>query len=162
MNKNANAKIIIVGAGASGKNFLAERFQNRGFQRAVSYTTRPIRKGEKEGMDYHYISEEEFMRMSAENLWHEMDCYRGWYYGSLKSDFEEKSLFIKTPEGMAKMSKEDRSKCFVIFLDIPEDVRKHRLTERNDADSVDRRLLADKNAFTNFRDYDLKIEDPKF
>lgn len=156
------SKVIILGSGASGKDFLSKRFQERGFVKSVSYTTRPKREGEIDGVDYHYISEEEFHRMTQQDMWHEMDCYRGWYYGSTKADFEKCNLFIKTPEGMAKMNPKDRARCFVLFLDIPEEVRRKRLEERNDSDSVERRLEADRKAFDNYSDYDLKIEDPKF
>jgi guanylate kinase len=157
-----SAKIVLVGAGGSGKDFLAKKFQQRGLQKAISYTTRPIRDGEQNGVDYHYVEEAFFHEMTEKGAWHEMDCYRGWYYGSLKEDFENKSLFIKTPEGLAKMSAEDRSKCFIIYLDIPESVRRERLQSRNDADSVDRRLAADRNAFNNFSDFDLRVTSPNF
>lgn len=157
-----SSKIILVGSGGSGKDFLAKKFQQRGYEKAISYTTRPIRENEKDGVDYHYVTEQFFLDMTTKNAWHEMDCYRGWYYGSLKEDFEEKTLFIKTPEGLAKMSSEDRNKCFIIYLDIPEGVRKERLQSRNDADSVDRRLIADNLAFQNFKDFDLRVTSPNF
>lgn len=51
---------------------------------------------------------------------------------------------------------------FVIYLNTPEDIRRTRLTMRQDADGVERRLLTDKADFENFTDYDIKIIDPNF
>ena len=46
---------------------------------------------------------------------------------------------------------------------IDEVTRKTRLQSRKDKnDSIDRRLLADRQDFKNFRDYDLKLTDPEF
>ena len=156
------SKIILIGHGGSGKDFLVKRMMQKGYLKAISYTTRLPREGEIPDVDYHYITEEEFHSMTKADMWHEMDCYRGWYYGSTKEDFKTKTLFIKTPEGMQKMSHLDRAKCFVIYLDIPEDIRKERLIARNDADSVDRRLAADNTAFKDYKDYDLRINNPFF
>ena len=81
-------KVVLVSPGGGGKDFLAKRLKLRGFEKSISYTTRPIREGEEDGVDYHYVAEDFFHEMTAKDAWHEMDCYRGWYYGSLKEDFE--------------------------------------------------------------------------
>lgn len=156
------SKIILIGHGGSGKDFLLKKMTHRGYNKAISYTTRQPRQGEIPGVDYHYITEQQFHQMTQDDIWHEMDCYRGWYYGSTKEDFKSKNIFIKTPEGIQKMSDIDRAKCFVIYLDIPENIRRERLIARNDVDSVERRLASDALAFENFKDYDLRITNPFF
>ena len=47
-------KIIIVGPGGSGKDFLRKKMVNKGFKYGVSFTSRPPREGEEEGIDYYY------------------------------------------------------------------------------------------------------------
>jgi dephospho-CoA kinase len=52
---------------------------------------------------------------------------------------------------------------FVIYLDIPQKVRRERLGERNDKnDSVERRISADIEQFRNFSDFDCKITNENF
>jgi guanylate kinase len=51
-------KIIIVGPGGSGKDFLRKKMVDKGFEYGVSFTSRPPREGEKEGIDYYYRDED--------------------------------------------------------------------------------------------------------
>ena len=68
-----------------------------------------------------------------------------------------------TPHEVSTLSDEDRKKCFIVYLDIEESVRRQRLTKRDDNnDSIDRRVNSDKIDFKNFSNYDLKISDPEF
>jgi guanylate kinase len=157
-----SSKLLILGKGAAGKDHLCRRFEKRGFTKSISYTTRPIRLNEKDGIDYHFISEEQFKSMSDANAWQEQDCFRGWYYGTTKDSFEDNNLFIKTPRVLAAMKPEDRAQCFVIYLNPPKDIIRKRLEYRNDADDVERRIRTDEEAFADFKDYDLMITDPNF
>ena len=52
------SKIAIVGPGASGKDYLRKKMQDRGLVFGVSCTTRPAREGEIHGKDYYYLTEE--------------------------------------------------------------------------------------------------------
>ena len=67
-----------------------------------------------------------------------------------------------TPSGLSSMKPEDRIESFVVYLDIDESVRKERLSQRNDADKLERRLNADYLDFNDFTDFDERIEDPYF
>lgn len=156
------SRIIMVGAGASGKDLLKQRYLSKGFTQEVSFTTRPMREGEKPGFTYHYISEKKFKRMIKKNKFIQYKDFRGWLYGTAKSEWYSKDLFIMTPEGLEQLSEKDRASSFVIYIDIPEDIRRKRLEERNDFDDVQRRLNADREQFENFTDYDMIIRDPLF
>ena len=48
--------LILVGKTASGKDTIIKELTENGWDKVVTYTTRPIREGEKEGITYHYIS----------------------------------------------------------------------------------------------------------
>lgn len=156
------SKIVLLGKAASGKDFFAKKMVSRGAKKSISYTTRPIRPGEVEDLDYHFISEEEFKQKIEQDFWYEWDCFRGWYYGASKEDVENCDLFIKTPAGVKSMTKEDREKCTVIYLDIEESIRRKRLEQRNDSDDVERRINADREAFKDFTDYDIIIKNFDF
>lgn len=153
-------KIVIVGRGGSGKDFLRKKFEERGFKYCVSYTSRPIREGEENGKDYRFTSVEYFRDNSVD--FYEIDEFNSWKYGTLIDDFNGSNLFIMTPRGVNSIKPEDRKKCFVIFIDPPREVIKERLTQRKDADSADRRIEADDKDFFEFSNYDIKITNHDF
>lgn len=151
-------RIILCGHSASGKDFLSNTFVKRNFQRSISYTTRPIRENEIEGEDYHFISVEEFQDKESQNFWYEFVQFNGWYYGTSNAQIHEDDIFIMTPSGISKLKPEDRLNSMIIFLDIPEDIRRKRIEARSQpGDSIERRLKADAEDFKDFKDFDLKI-----
>jgi guanylate kinase len=153
-------KIIIVGPGGSGKDFLRKKMVERGFEYGISFTSRPPRENEKEGVDY-FFRDDDFFQLNKD-VFLEIQQFNGWYYGISKGEFEEKNLFILDPKGVKSLNKEYRSKSFVIYINPPEEVRIERLKNRNDADNVDRRLKADREDFFQFLDYDIMIKNEDF
>lgn len=156
-------RIILVGPGASGKDFMRKRLEERGMTYAVSYTTRPPRPGEEDGKDYYFLSQEQCQAMKDEDEFYEVIDFNGWSYGTTLKQFYRDDVFIMTPSGLSHLSKEDRSKSFVIFFDIDEEIRRQRLSERvMPGHTVDARLEADRKLFAGFSNYDLKITNPNF
>lgn len=156
-------RIILVGHAASGKDHLADRFIERGFRKDVSLTTRPIRaNGEVDGLTYHYVSEEQFMRHISDNKFYENVLHNNWRYGTLKTSWDTSDVFIMTPSGVASIDPDDRKDCTIVFIEIPEHIRRERMKLRSDADKTERRLEADKKDFKGFIDYDYRIKNPSF
>ena len=67
-----------------------------------------------------------------------------------------------TPSGISNIKKEDRESSFIIYLNPAEEIRRKRLSERRDADSLERRLEADRKDFENFEDFDMVITNENF
>ena len=156
-------RIILVGPGASGKDFMRKRLEERGMTYAVSYTTRPPRPGEVDGKDYFFLSQEQCQLMKDEDEFYEVIDFNGWTYGTTLKQFYRDDVFIMTPSGLSHLSEEDRSKSFVIFFDIDEEVRRQRLSERvMPGHTVEARLEADRELFAGFLYYDLKVTNPNF
>ncbi|MGF1669771.1 MAG: guanylate kinase [Balneolaceae bacterium] len=99
MSKKGNLVILTAPSGA-GKSTLAKRLLNEfpNLVFSVSATTRPPRKGEKDGVDYHFISKKEFEKKIENNEFVEWEkFYNDTYYGTLQSDIEKlrnKGYFI--------------------------------------------------------------------
>jgi guanylate kinase len=55
---------------------------------SVSATTRPIREGEREGVDYHFLSRDEFLRRRAAGEFIETASYGGHLYGTLRGEID--------------------------------------------------------------------------
>jgi len=55
---------------------------------SVSATTRPIREGERDGVDYYFLPREEFVRRTDAGEFLEWATYGGHLYGTLRSEIE--------------------------------------------------------------------------
>lgn len=155
-------RIIFVGKAASGKTWLAEQLIEMGYKYPLTYTTRPARSGEINGVHYNFINDPRFHEMIAEDLMYEYVEFNGWLYGRTKKDFYSGDLMIMTPAGIKQINIDDRRQSYIVYLDITEDIRRERLLERNDADNVERRLSADNEDFKNFTNYDYRYNTPDF
>jgi guanylate kinase len=155
-------RIIICGHGASGKDFLASKFVEKGFTKSISKTTRPMRSGEVPGLTYKFVSHNDFLNSVEKKEFFEYTNFNGWYYGTTNKSWNNSDIFIMTPRGVKNIPDNDREDCFIIFIDIPRDVRESRISERSDVDSITRRLLADDKDFKNFNDYNYRESNPNF
>ena len=157
-----NKKIIIIGRGGSGKDYLRKKLVEKGYTYGISFTSRPPREGEIDSVDYFFRTKEEIEALRDNNNFVELQEFNGWYYGITHSEFTSKDVFILSPSGIKNLSKEYRDISFIIYLDPAKDVILERLRERNDADDPRRRMLADTIDFLGFNDYDLIIRNEDF
>lgn len=91
MQTAAGKLVVISGPSGAGKTTLLKRlYANcpRPLKASVSATTRPPRPGEVDGVDYHFLSREEFARRREAGEF--LECFevyqRGDWYGTLKSE----------------------------------------------------------------------------
>ena len=62
-----NLLIAITGISGSGKDTFGEYLKESGIYKLLSYTTREIREGEKNGEDYYFLSKEEYKKLDKAN-----------------------------------------------------------------------------------------------
>lgn len=85
-----NGKLFIVsGPSGAGKSTICRLVRKMlGINLATSATTRTPREGEVNGVDYYFLSKEEFLRKIQNNDFLEYATVHGNYYGTLKSEVE--------------------------------------------------------------------------
>jgi guanylate kinase len=83
---------VITGPSGVGKGTLIRGLLERvpGLELSVSATTRAPRPGERDGVDYHFLSEQEFDRRVATGDFVEHASYSGHKYGTLRSELERR------------------------------------------------------------------------
>jgi guanylate kinase len=82
--------LLVSGPSGSGKTTLCRRLADEGEARySTSCTTRPARSGEKNGHDYHFLSQEEFAEKIQQNAFLEHATVHGNSYGTLLSEATE-------------------------------------------------------------------------
>lgn len=81
---NKGNVFVISAASGTGKTTLVSRLvqQHPNVRVSVSHTTRPPRAGEVNGQHYHFVSEEEFVRLAGEGAFLEHAQVFGNYYGT--------------------------------------------------------------------------------
>lgn len=129
--------IILVGESASGKStiekILAEKY---GYKKTVSYTTRSPREGEVNGVDYHFINEDEYIERFNADFFAETGSYNGWFYGTTKDQYCKNTVCVLTPHGLRQIKKsfgdnrEMNIKSF--YIKVPRRNRLIKILQRGD------------------------------
>ena len=83
----------MTGPSGVGKGTLIRTLLERipGLELSVSATTRAPRPGERDGVDYHFLSDADFERRVAEGDFVEHATYSGRRYGTLRSELERRT-----------------------------------------------------------------------
>ena len=155
-----------MGKSASGKDSLYRRLLEDAqgeLLPVVPWTTRPIREGEREGVEYHFTDTEGLKRLEAEGRVLEKRVYHtvhgDWYYftvddGSIKPQ-EKKYLMISTPEAYVQLKAHfGEERVHALYIDVEDGERLERALKRErmqDAPKYKelcRRFLADCEDFS--------------
>ena len=146
--------IVLVGESASGKSsiekYLVEKY---GYSKVVSYTTREPRPSEVDGVDYHFISVEEFKALEENGFFAETAKYNNWNYGTAKEDCTDDKIAVLTPHGLRQISKIDGINTISFYINVPRRDRLIKILERGDnIDESYRRNLSDVGQFDGVED----------
>jgi guanylate kinase len=126
---NASQKIIIItapsGAGKTSiTRYLLNKYPQLSF--SISAATRKPREGEQDGVQYHFMSEQEFKNKIDANAFVEWEMvYEGNYYGTLKTELERIWGLGKTPvldidvKGAIHIQQQFGKNCLSIFIEPP-------------------------------------------
>lgn len=83
MSTGKGKLVVISGPSGAGKTSVCRALKQRpDVEFSVSATTRRMREGERDGIDYHFLSREDFQRRVAENQFLEWASYNGNLYGT--------------------------------------------------------------------------------
>ena len=157
--------LVISGPSGSGKSSLLRRLleeiENAYF--SISTTTRPIRQGEIDGVNYHYVSKEAFEKDISEGAFLEWAKVHDNYYGTslkpiLKSLKEGKIVIFDIDVQGHKIVREKFGNLTTsVFITTPDQAQlQKRLRERGTDDSsvIKRRLNNAVTEMTCMHDYE--------
>jgi len=140
-----------VGESASGKSTTEKVLcRDYGYKRIVSYTTRPQRFNEADGVDYYFITDEEFKRLLDADFFAEQSTYRGCHYGISKEDCTSGKVVVTNPHGLEQLNKIFPSLVTSFYLRVGKRKRLIRLVKRGDKIlECFRRIISDQKVFQN-------------
>lgn len=94
--------VALIGKAGSGKDTVASVLARAcpDWNVIVSCTTRPKREGEQEGINYFYLTNEEFAEKILNGDMLEATYFNSWHYGTMKSSLKEGiNIGVFNPEG---------------------------------------------------------------
>ncbi len=146
--------IVFTGPSGVGKHTIEKELlkdKNLNIQFSISATTRKPRSGEKDGIDYHFISQKEFDNKIKNDDFIEWNQHFSHKYGTLKSEVQKifnqnKIPFIEVEVIGAKNIIENfgNKNLVSIFISSPskEEIKKRILTRNTETkDQVKQRML---------------------
>ena len=122
---NLGKLVVVSGPSGSGKGtVIKELFNLNEYKYSVSATARPPRPDEKNGLDYYFISKDEFLNKISNGEMLEYVEYPGNYYGTLKEPVEEMlkkeyNVILEIEVEGALNIKEKYPETVMIFLTPP-------------------------------------------
>jgi guanylate kinase len=147
-----------------GKGTLIKRLLERdpGLQLAVSATTREPRDSEVNGVDYHFLSGEDFDRRASLGEFVEHAEYAGNRYGTLKSELERpaRGIVLEIDVQGARQVRERLPEAKLIFIEPPsfEDLERRLAARASDQpDQIERRLAAAQDELEAAYEFDHRI-----
>lgn len=166
MTNKKGLLIVISGPSGVGKDTLVKEYMksNEAFL-SISATSRKIRGNEKDGVDYYFLSKEEFEERINKDDFLEYAIYNNCYYGTPKSKIEEilnegKDVFLVIEVQGGLQIKEKIKESVLIFILPPSiEVLEERLRNRgSDADEmIENRLKIALNEIEISKKYDYTI-----
>ena len=137
--------IILCGASASGKTVTALELQRKyGLKKAITTTTREKRVGETDGVEYFFISKDEFQKRLKENRFVESSLYNGNYYGCGIDQVADDKVVVLDPNGLHSFKKLQNKNVITFLLIADEKTRRERMVSRGDKEeNIEQRIIND-------------------
>lgn len=157
----------IMGKSASGKDTIFKKLtqdENLDLKRVVSYTTRPMREGEQEGVEYHFVTAQRLEELQKEGKVIERRDYSTvhgiWSYftvddGQVNFSLNQDSIIIGTLESYQKIrTYYGKANVIPLYIHVEDGLRLERALERERQQEepgyaeMCRRFLADAQDFS--------------
>jgi guanylate kinase len=169
--RTANLYIVSAPSGAGKTSLVKALLENIGnLALSVSHTTRHIRPGENNGIDYHFVSQAEFQQLlEAQELLEHAQVF-GNYYGTAKSSVENSlrqgtDIILEIDWQGAQQIRKLSPECISIFILPPSThILEQRLKGRgqDDAGVIARRMQDAVTEISHYQEFDYIVVNDDF
>ena len=157
--------LVLSSPSGAGKTTLSKKIQQSEstFRISVSHTTRKARPNEVDGVDYYFVTEEEFKILLKKDAFYEHSIIFGNYYGTSKASVDDiinkkfNVLFDIDWKGTKQLSAFKELNLLKIFILPPskEELEKRLIARNQDGkESIKKRVLAYSQDIKHANEYD--------
>ena len=147
--------VAIMGKAGSGKDTLLHEIfknQNQNFKEIISCTTRPPREGERDGVNYHFLNDEQFLNQVRRGEMLEYTEFRKWYYGTSMNnlDVNKINIGVFNPSGVGQLAQAKNVEVLIFEINCSDKERLLRQLNREvspDVNEIIRRFHTDNEDF---------------
>ena len=166
---------VLMGKSATGKDSIYRKLLGKlDLKKLIPYTTRPMRKNETEGVEYHFVTEDELNKLRESGKVIEERCFHTidgpWYYFTVDDGTMDLTsgnyICINTLAGFANLRKymgKDRVKPIYIEVSdvelLKRAIRREEKQKKPNIAEVCRRFLADNKDFSEKNLKELGIDE---
>lgn len=147
--------IALMGKAGSGKDTILRKLMKLypdKLHEIVSCTTRPPREGEKNGINYYFLTVPEFTEKVLNGDMIEATIFNNWHYGTMKSSLDRNkwNIGVFNPDGIRCLQEEKDIELVTYWIDALDKTRLIRQLEREeypDIHEIIRRFKTDEEDF---------------
>lgn len=157
--------IALFGKAGSGKDTilhaLVNKFPDR-YNEIVSCTTRPPREGEQEGVNYYFLTVDQFTEKVLNGDMLEATEFNNWHYGTALSSLstDKVNVGVFNPEGIRCLMEDNFVDLIAYYVQVGDKERLIRQLIREvdpDVKEIIRRFSADEKDFEDLEDIDYQV-----
>ena len=161
--------LALCGKAGSGKDTILNEIIRRcdsSVHKVVGCTTRPARQGEVDGVDYKFLTNDEFIEEILNGNMIEASVFNDWAYGTRLSELSDTQLNIGvfSPESAMALYENPQVNATIVYIVASDKVRLLRQLNREsepDVKEIVRRFNADEIDFLQFDEYDFIVYNEK-
>ena len=167
MSSNAGLLIVFSGPSGAGKDTILKKLLevNQNVKLSISATTRSPRTGEKDGVDYHFLTREKFISLIEKDEMLEHAEYCGNFYGTPSAPIQNwmsngNDVILEIEVQGGAQIKKKCSGCVTIFILPPSvSVLEQRLRDRHTEDeaTIQKRMHAACEEIEQAKNYDYVV-----
>lgn len=164
--------IIVAGPSGVGKSTLVDKITSEMpvLFDTVTYTTRAMRKGEREGAPYHFVSEEKFRELIEKNFFVEWAIVHNRMYGTPRDQIDNaiatgRVVIMDVDVQGAKTFREKYPNVFTVFIQPPSiDELRHRICKRDKISEAElvTRMESARRELAQASEFDIQIVNADF
>ena len=173
MASSKGAVLVLSGPSGAGKSSLINRIKDEigSYYFSISTTTRPLRKGETDGIEYHFVKKDEFIKDIENDYFLEYALVHGNYYGTsikpVKKALKDSKLvlFDIDVQGNTAINNRLGDITTSVFISPPtiSELKKRLINRSTDSQEViDGRLKMAKREIQRISEYDFLIINDDF
>lgn len=149
--------IILTGECGCGKSSIEKVLVEKyGYKRTISYTSKQKEENEIDGIDYNFISFDEFTEKCNNSFFVECGSNNGVFYGTTKEQYDNNTVCILTPHGLKQLKnnlKNDKIDIHTFYIKVPRRDRLIKLLQRGDnIEEIIKRDKDDKDLYDGIED----------